>query len=99
MKHIFLQRWIDKLAQTQHNLQELRIKNDFPFTEGNFNVVELCRNNNNIKVLVFKGIVISQESCRAISDNFRKLEELAITFPKSEQTTYERYFINFLFWQ
>ena len=89
-----MQIWIDKLAQTQHNLEELRIENDFRIIEDNFNVVELCRNNNNIKVLVFKSMVLSEESCRAIADKCRKLQQLGIIFPKSKQTNYDRYFIN-----
>ena len=89
-----MQKWIDKFAQIQHNLEELRIENDSPITEDNFNVVELCRNNKNIKVLVFKRMVISEESCRVIADKCRKLQELGIIFPKSKQTTYDRYFIN-----
>ena len=89
-----MQNWIDKLAQTQHNLEELQIEIEFSNTENYFDLVELCQNNKNIKVLVLDKMIISEDSCRAIAANCRKLEELEIIFPTSEQNSYDRYFIN-----
>ena len=91
-----MQNWIDKLAQTQHNLEEFQLwKNIYPTTDDdNYNLVKLFQNNKDIKVLVIHNICMSEESFRAIADNCRKLEELKIIFPTSEQNSYDRYFIN-----
>ena len=55
------------------------------------NVVDLCRNNKNIRVLVLDKMVISEESILAIAENCKKLDILTICFPKSKEDIYNRY--------
>ena len=97
---MFLQRWINKIAETLHNLEVLQIEigrlND---TDIDHNVVELCRNNKNIKVLVFNRMVISVDSCNAIAENCKKLDVVTICFPMLKEDIYSRYFIFRLFRQ
>ena len=92
--NIILQNSINKLAETLHNLEELQIEIwSLHYLDSEHNMVELCRNNKNIKVLVFNDMVISEESCRAIADNCKKLEVLQIFFSKYKQKIYHRYLI------
>ena len=86
-----MQDWNNKIAETLLNLEELQLKVcGLHYMESDKNLEKLCWNNKNIKVLVFNRMIITEESCRVIANNCKKVDLLTITFLKSNQAIYER---------
>ena len=91
---------MNKIAENLHNLEELQIEIwSYDYINSDHNVVHFCRNNKNIKVLVFNKMVITETSVRAISENCTKLNVLKICFPMLKKDIYNRYLIFRFVWK